>query len=141
MKVYVQLLVASAEMAYSKIENTEKYNSVAGQIKLSELNISDDDIKSTNDYMNAVDELSESLAKEQLTAEKKGTDEKSVKEEAKNQRDLAESVLSSSDAWSEYASNYEAFKEKTADIKDKDWLDTITKYYNDFTDGNNKVFS
>ena len=28
MKVYVQLLVAAAEMAYSKIENTEKYNSV-----------------------------------------------------------------------------------------------------------------
>lgn len=121
-------------------ESTEKYNSVAGQIKLSELNISDDDIKSTNDYMNAVDELSESLAKEQLTAEKKGTDEKSVKEEAKNQRDLAESVLSSSDAWSEYASNYEAFKEKTADIKDKDWLDTITKYYNDLPEEDKKLF-
>lgn len=121
-------------------ESTEKYNSVAGQIKLSELNISDDDIKSTNDYMNAVDELSESLAKEQLTAEKKGTDEKSVKEEAKNQRDLAESVLSSSDAWSEYASNYEAFKEKTADIKDKDWLDTITKYYNDLSEEDKKLF-
>lgn len=121
-------------------DSTEKYNSVAGQIKLSELNISDDDIKSTNDYMNAVDELSESLAKEQLTAEKKGTDEKSVKEEAKNQRDLAESVLSSSDAWSEYASNYEAFKEKTADIKDKDWLDTITKYYNDLPEEDKKLF-
>lgn len=121
-------------------DSTEKYNSVAGQIKLSELNISDDDIKSTNDYMNAVDELSESLAKEQLTAEKKGTDEESVKEEAKNQRDLAESVLSSSDAWSEYASNYEAFKEKTADIKDKDWLDTITKYYNDLPEEDKKLF-
>lgn len=121
-------------------DSTEKYNSVAGQIKLSELNISDDDIKSTNDYMNAVDELSESLAKEQLTAEKKGTDEKSVKEEAKNQRDLAESVLSSSDAWSEYASNYEAFKEKTADIKDKNWLDTITKYYNDLPEEDKKLF-
>lgn len=121
-------------------DSTEKYNSVAGQIKLSELNISDDDIKSTNDYMNAVDELSESLAKEQLTAEKKGTDEKSIKEEAKNQRDLAESVLSSSDAWSEYASNYEAFKEKTADIKDKDWLDTITKYYNDLPEEDKKLF-
>ena len=121
-------------------DSTEKYNSVAGQIKLSELNISDDDIKSTNDYMNAVDELSESLAKEQLTAEKKGTDEKSVKEEAKNQRDLAESVLSSSDAWSEYASNYEAFKEKTADIKDKDWLDTITKYYNNLPEEDKKLF-
>lgn len=121
-------------------DSTEKYNSVAGQIKLSELNISDDNIKSTNDYMNAVDELSESLAKEQLTAEKKGTDEKSVKEEAKNQRDLAESVLSSSDAWSEYASNYEAFKEKTADIKDKDWLDTITKYYNDLPEEDKKLF-
>lgn len=121
-------------------DSTEKYNSVAGQIKLSKLNISDDDIKSTNDYMNAVDELSESLAKEQLTAEKKGTDEKSVKEEAKNQRDLAESVLSSSDAWSEYASNYEAFKEKTADIKDKDWLDTITKYYNDLPEEDKKLF-
>ena len=121
-------------------DSTEKYNSVAGQIKLSELNISDDDIKSTNDYMNAVDELSESLAKEQLTAEKKDTDEKSVKEEAKNQRDLAESILSSSDAWSEYASNYEAFKEKTADIKDKDWLDTITKYYNDLPEEDKKLF-
>lgn len=121
-------------------DSTEKYNSVAGQIKLSELNISDDDIKSTNDYMNVVDELSESLAKEQLTAEKKSTDEKSVKEEAKNQRDLAESVLSSSDAWSEYASDYEAFKEKTADIKDKDWLDTITKYYNDLPEEDKKLF-
>lgn len=121
-------------------DSTEKYNSVAGQIKLSELNISDDDIKSTNDYMNAIDELSESLAKEQLTAEKKDTDEKSVKEEAKNQRDLAESILSSSDAWSEYASNYEAFKEKTADIKDKDWLDTITKYYNDLPEEDKKLF-
>lgn len=121
-------------------DSTEKYNSVAGQIKLSKLNISDDDIKSTNDYMNAVDELSESLAKEQLKAEKKDTDEKSVKEEAKNQRDLAESILSSSDAWSEYASNYEAFKEKTADIKDKDWLDTITKYYNDLPEEDKKLF-
>lgn len=121
-------------------EAAEKSNSVTGQIKLSELKISDDDIKSTNDYINAVDELSESLAKEQLTAEKKGTDEKSVKEEAKNQRDLAESVLSSSDAWSEYASNYEAFKEKTADIKDKDWLDTITKYYNDLPEEDKKLF-
>ena len=121
-------------------DSTEKYNSIAGQIKLSELNISDDDIKSTNDYMNAVDELSESLAKEQLTAEKKDTDEKSVKEEAKNQRDLAESVLSSSDAWSEYASNYEAFKEKTADIKDKDWLKTITDYYNNLPEQDKKLF-
>lgn len=121
-------------------DSTEKYNSIAGQIKLSELNISDDDIKSTNDYMNAVDKLSESLAKEQLTADKKNIDEKSVKEEAKNQRDLAESVLSSSDAWSEYASNYEAFKEKTADIEDKDWLDTITKYYNDLPEKDKKLF-
>ena len=121
-------------------DSTEKYNSVAGQIKLSELNISDDDIKSTNDYMNAVNELSEALAKEQLKAEKKDTDEESVKEEAKNQKDLAESILSSSDAWSEYASNYEAFKEKTADIKDKDWLDKITKYYNDLPEEDKKLF-
>lgn len=121
-------------------DSTEKYNSVAGQIKLSELNISDDDIKSTNDYMNAVNELSEALAKEQLKAEKKDTDEESVKEEAKNQKDLAESILSSSDAWSDYASNYEAFKEKTADIKDKDWLDKITKYYNDLPEEDKKLF-
>ena len=121
-------------------EAAEKSNSVTGQIKLSELKISDDDIKSTNDYINAVDELSESLAKEQLTAEKKGTDEKSVKEEAKNQRDLAESVLSSSDAWSEYATNYEAFKEKTADIKDKDWLKTVTDYYKNLPEEDKKLF-
>lgn len=130
----------AAEGYKNLTDATEKYNSVAGQIKLSELNISDDDIKSTNDYMNAVDELSESLAKEQLKSEKKDTDEKSVKEEAKNQKDLAESILSSSDAWSEYASNYEAFKEKTADIKDKDWLDTITKYYNDLPEEDKKLF-
>lgn len=121
-------------------DSTEKYNSVAGQIKLSELGISDDKIKSTNDYINAVDELSESLAKEQLKAEKKNTDEKSVKEEAKNQRDLAESVLSSSDAWSEYATNYEAFKEKTADIKDKDWLKTVTDYYKNLPEEDKKLF-
>lgn len=118
----------------------EKSNSAAGQIKLSELGISDDKIKSTNDYINAVDELSESLAKEQLKAEKKDTDEKSVKEEAKNQKELAESVLSSSDAWSEYATNYEAFKEKTADIKDKDWLKTITDYYKNLPEQDKKLF-
>ena len=33
MKVYVQLLVASAEMVYSKIENTEKYNSVLNKFE------------------------------------------------------------------------------------------------------------
>lgn len=130
----------AAEGYKNLTDTTEKYNSVAGQIKLSELNISDDDIKSTNDYINAVDKLSESLAKEQLKAEKKGTDEKSVKEEAKNQRDLAESILSSSDAWSEYATNYEAFKEKTADIKDKDWLKTITNYYNNLPEEDKKLF-
>lgn len=118
----------------------EKSNSAAGQIKLSELGISDDKIKSTNDYINAVDELSESLAKEQLKAEKKNTDEKSVKEEAKNQKELAESVLSSSDAWSEYATNYEAFKEKTADIKDKDWLKTIIDYYKNLPEQDKKLF-
>jgi hypothetical protein len=32
MKVYVQLLVASAEIAYSKIGNTEKYNSVLNKL-------------------------------------------------------------------------------------------------------------
>lgn len=119
---------------------TEKYNSIAGQRKLSELNISDDDITSTNDYINAVNELSESLAKEQLVKDKKDTDEESVKEEAKNQKELAESILSSSDAWSEYASNYEAFKEKTADIKDKDWLNTITEYYNKLPEEDKKLF-
>lgn len=33
MKEYVQLLVASAEMVYSKIENTEKYNSVLNKFE------------------------------------------------------------------------------------------------------------
>lgn len=130
----------AAEGYNNLTDATEKFNSAAGQIKLSELGISDDKIKSTNDYINAVDELSESLAKEQLKAEKKDTDEKSVKEEAKNQRDLAESILSSSDAWSEYATNYKAFKEKTADIKDKDWLKTITDYYNDLPEEDKKLF-
>lgn len=136
----VDWLNKSAEGYKNLTDSAEKYNSVDGQIKLSELKISDDDIKSTNDYMNAVDELSESLAKKQLKAEKKSTDEKSVKEEAKNQRDLAESVLSSSDAWSEYATNYEAFKEKTADIKNKDWLKTVTDYYKNLPEEDKKLF-
>ena len=33
MKEYVQLLVASAEIVYSKIENTEKYNSVLNKFE------------------------------------------------------------------------------------------------------------
>lgn len=150
-------LAKSKEEYDSYTDATEKYNNAIANSKMQDtlIRYSADNVDSIKAYGYAVDDLAERLAKAKLGFDDGASlnqDQLSqVKEEAENQKELAENTLEASGAFDEFATNYKnaqdaiAKANKSRDEGGYGWDDSdvdLNEYYNNLTsDEERKIFA